>query len=564
MAKTKRRRYQTAVQSICLMLDGAYMVLAATLMQMFFENKMYKAEDIGAGSVLVCHSITLAAVDLMIWRWCNKGKRRPIAIGFMIKTSLFCIFFGGLYVTWDIPQAAVCFWSLGALLMLLAVWLFKSTNSMKSAFSSVQNAAYSFVGDSAAGYFQMAEREYFKLNGIAPNSKPREGQHTQIMRYAAMPIVYFMVWLAEKGSYSEHFMVDEGNGELIENVKNRAADPLELLLSQPNKQLNAADLNDEMLDFAALYYDCRISNNSQGYESRGWFSDFFTDADLHGEPIFCSEFSWVRYERLKKQLDSEFDEYKKAAEMICLWNEFEPMPNFYWQTFDVNVTIFAGEGVSAEYVKRCVEEICDSEKLARMAADTAVFGEPPKPRGLCIYTPYGDETAYVIEGEDARVAVRGGEIIYFSELDDPEMSPWARRTDLKYRTIKQLSGIDPDEIDTPEKALAAGLVAVEQLPARYGGDPNSPENIMYLPPCIAGFKLKCDEVVAAAVCYGAADRYFCGPFIMGEGIVPKTFYVSANLGPQRIFHQRIDVYSRQDVHKTSTVQTAEDVRRSDI
>ena len=410
----------------------------------------------------------------------------------------------------------------------------------------------------------MAEREYFKLNGIAPNSRPREGQHTQIMRFAAMPIVYFMAWLAEKGGYSEHFMVNEGNGELVENVKNRATDPLELLLSQPNKQLNAADLNDEMLDFASFYYDCRVSNNSQGYEKRGWFSDFFTDADLHGEPIFCSEFSWARYERLKKQLDSEFDEYKKEAEMICLWNEFEPMPNFYWQKFDANVAIFAGEGVSAEYVKRCVDEICNSEKLARLAADTAVFGEPPKPRDLCIYTPYGDETAYVIEGEDKCVAVRGGEIIYFSEVDDTEMSPWTRQADLKYRTIKQLSGIDPDEIDTPEKALAAGLVAVEQLPARYGGDPNSPENIMYLPPCIAGFKLKCDEVVAAAVCYGAADRYFCGPFIMGEGIVPKTFYVSANLGPQRIFHQRIDVYSGRDVHKMSTVQTTEDMRRSDI
>lgn len=122
---------------------------------------------------------------------------------------------------------------------------------MKSAFSG-GTAGFGFIGDSAAGYFPMAEREYFKLNGIAPNSRPREGQHTQIMRFAAMPIVYFMAWLAEKGGYSEHFMVDEGNGELIENVKNRAADPLELLLSQPNKQLNAADLNDEMLNFAAF------------------------------------------------------------------------------------------------------------------------------------------------------------------------------------------------------------------------------------------------------------------------------------------------------------------------
>lgn len=563
MAKTKRRTYQTVIQALCLMLDGAYMLLAGALLEMCFRQKKFGMEDIGAVAVITVHSLIIAAMDIMIFRWCDKGKRSAVASGFLMKLGVFCMAFGTLYIMWKIPQAAVCFWAIGAAILLCGVMLFRWKNNMKSAFSG-GTAGFGFIGDSAAGYFPMAEREYFKLNGIAPNSRPREGQHTQIMRFAAMPIVYFMAWLAEKGGYSEHFMVDEGNGELIENVKNRAADPLELLLSQPNKQLNAADLNDEMLNFAAFYYDCRISNNSQGYESRGWFSDFFTDADLHGEPIFCSEFSWARYERLKKQLDSEFDEYKKEAEMICLWNEFEPMPNFYWQTFDANVTIFAGEGVSAEYVKRCVEEIRDSEKLARMAADTAVFGEPPKPRGLCIYTPYGDETAYVIEGEDARVAVRGGEIIYFSELDDPEMSPWARRTDLKYRTIKQLSGIDPDEIDTPEKALAAGLVAVEQLPARYGGDPNSPENIMYLPPCIAGFKLKCDEVVAAAVCYGAADRYFCGPFIMGEGIVPKTFYVSANLGPQRIFHQRIDVYSRRDVHKMSTVQTAEDVRRSDI
>lgn len=543
MAKTKRRTYQTVIQALCLMLDGAYMLLAGALLEMCFRQKKFGMEDIGAVAVITVHSLIVAALDITIFRWCDKGKRSAVSAGFLMKLGVFCMAFGTLYIMWKIPQAALCFWTIGAAILLCGVMLFRWKNNMKSAFSG-GTAGFGFIGDSAAGYFPMAEREYFKLNGIAPNSRPREGQHTQIMRFAAMPIVYFMVWLAEKGGYSEHYMVDEGNGKLVENVKNRTADPAELLLSQPNKQLNAADLNDEMLNFAALYYDCRISNNSQGYESRGWFSDFFTDADLHGEPIFCSEFSWVRYERLKRQLDSEFDEYQKAAEVICLWNEFEPMPNFYWQTFDANVTIFAGEGVSAEYVKRCVEEICDSEKLARMAADTAVFGEPPKPRDLCIYTPYGDETAYVIEGEDARVAVRGGEIIYFSELDDPEMSPWARRTDLKYRTIKQLSGIDPDEIDTPEKALAAGLVAVEQLPARYGGDPNSPENIMYLPPCIAGFKLKCDEVVAAAVCYGAADRYFCGPFIMGEGIVPKTFYVSANLGPQRIFHQRIDVYSR--------------------
>ena len=563
MAKTKRRTYQTVIQALCLMLDGAYMLLAVELIEMCFRQKKFGMEDIGAVAVITVHSLIVAAMDIAIFRWCDKGKRSAVASGFLMKLGVFCMAFGTLYIMWKIPQAAVCFWAIGAVILLCGVMLFRWKNNMKSAFSG-GTAGFGFIGDSAAGYFPMAEREYFKLNGIASDSKPREGQHTQIMRFAAMPIVYFMVWLAEKGGYSEHFIVDEGNGELVENVKNRTADPLELLLSQPNKQLNAADLNDEMLDFASFYYDCRISNNSQGYEKRGWFSDFFTDADLHGEPIFCSEFSWARYERLKKQLDSEFDEYKKEAEMICLWNEFEPMPNFYWQKFDANVAIFAGEGVSAEYVKRCVDEICNSEKLARLAADTAVFGEPPKPRDLCIYTPYGDETAYVIEGEDKRVAVRGGEIIYFSELDDQEMSPWTRRADLKYRTIRQLSGIDPDEIDTPEKALAAGLVAVEQLPARYGGDPNSPENIMYLPPCIAGFKLKCDEVVAAAVCYGAADRYFCGPFIMGEGIVPKTFYVSANLGPQRIFHQRIDVYSGRDVHKMSTVQTTEDVRRSDI
>lgn len=539
MAKTKRRGYQTAVQSICLMLDGAYMVLAAMLMQMFFENKMYKAEDIGAGSVLVCHSITLAAVDLMIWRWCNKGKRRPIAIGFMIKTSLFCIFFGGLYVTWDIPQAAVCFWSLGALLMLLAVWLFKSTNSMKSAFSSVQNAAYSFVGDSAAGYFQMAEREYFRLNGITQGSVAREGQHELIMRYAAMPIAYFMTWLADNDGYSEHFMVDEGNGKLVENVKNRTADPAELLLSQPNRALNGADLNDDMLGFATYYYDCRVSNNSQGYESRGWFSDFFTDADLHGEPIFCSEFSWPRYERLKKQLDSELAEYNRVTE--CIFYEDKPanIPKFYWQAADAEVTVLASGGASEEYVKRCVDELMSSEELAARFAET---GE----KTLCleIYTPYGDETAYIIGCMSECLMMRGGRKICRFEDEAEEFSPWTRQADLKYRTIKQLSGIDLDEIDTPEKALAAGLVAVEQLPARFGGDPNSPENIMYLPPCVAGFKLKCDEVVAAAVCYGAANRYFCGPFIMGEGIVPKTFYVSANLGPQRIFHQRIDIYSR--------------------
>lgn len=297
MAKTKRRTYQTVIQALCLMLDGAYMLLAGALLEMCFRQKKFGMEDIGAVAVITVHSLIVAALDITIFRWCDKGKRSAVSAGFLMKLGVFCMAFGTLYIMWKIPQAAVCFWTIGAAILLCGVMLFRWKNNMKSAFSG-GTAGFGFIGDSAAGYFPMAEREYFKLNGIAPNSRPREGQHTQIMRYAAMPIVYFMAWLAEKGGYSEHFMVDEDNGELIENVKNRAADPLELLLSQPNKQLNAADLNDEMLNFAAFYYDCRISNNSQGYESRGWFSDFFTDADLHGEPIFCSEFSWARYERL--------------------------------------------------------------------------------------------------------------------------------------------------------------------------------------------------------------------------------------------------------------------------
>ena len=55
MAKTKRRTYQTVIQALCLMLDGAYMLLAGALLEMCFRQKKFGMEDIGAVAVITVH-----------------------------------------------------------------------------------------------------------------------------------------------------------------------------------------------------------------------------------------------------------------------------------------------------------------------------------------------------------------------------------------------------------------------------------------------------------------------------------------------------------------------------
>lgn len=144
--------------------------------------------------------------------------------------------------------------------------------------------------DKAEYYFEDALKNYcymFDKN----ESDLTDKDHNEIMRYAGNHIGFFITWVIRRGHIGDMHKEDPVEAAAVEKVKNGEMLGIDFLMEYCDGRLYPEDMSDEMVSFAARFYERYF----------GYYSDFVV-RKLDDLPL---EFigSWEDYLAFEPTLD---------------------------------------------------------------------------------------------------------------------------------------------------------------------------------------------------------------------------------------------------------------------
>ncbi len=260
---------------------------------------------------------------------------------------------------------------------------------------------------------------------------------------------------------------------------------------------------------------------------------------------YCVDFTWEKFHRLESEIERIYRQFSQRE------NGFAEKKKIYSELFDSNITVCAAEGVSEEYINKCIEHFtnpCD-ELIQSLYKSLKKFAEIDNlaeegcsedyeihdflrlfsPDNMEIYLPESDEPAYVIRGAAEKIepehgfglAVRSNIALETTYLLDAE-NPWEESNNAEYlfRTY-------------PKEDLREICI----IPECFGGKAEA-NNTVTVPAVIAEMKARCDRRIEAIAVQCTGVSYSCKVQYTDSSEL-KGISIQAASGNRRIFAEYI-------------------------
>lgn len=505
--------------------------------------------------ILLVHAIIFIAVSCVSIAMLKKDMGGVIGKSILLKMCLTCFGLSALYIVFNIYAAVIFFAVLGIvfLLVLLAVSnIGKTKNKVIKPVDTIKR----FTSDKAKWAWDDAALEYCRVLGKTVEELT-DDEKTKIFDYAAMPTSYFLAWLVKRDFVSGKFKTLVGE-DYINKVAEEKISPLELF-GCVDYVLSREDISENALKFVDFYFE-----NYSYTRIYNYMYDYYETVRNDNKTYYLTEFSWDKYHILEDKINRAYENLNSNSGE----GEIEFGKCFY-KLFNTEFDIVTDNDVSQEYVSRCIEHINNAdEKFINELCDKIInwifgdsFTEIPdevkhdkrkileyvRPTDVYIYVPKNDYVGYVINGEcdfeeehGISWTVRNDEIIFLGCIGDVD-SPWSENGEREYKKLKAVKRINPQSVDTVEKAKklvqSGDLQAVERIPENVGDD-----NIVFVPEVIAEWKQQNDIMTELMRIRHDADEYFCEPRYKENSIIPCMMTVSAMKGGQIVFYECIEIW----------------------
>ncbi len=304
--------------------------------------------------------------------------------------------------------------------------------------SSKQRAVRTFTHIKAEWLWEKAAMEYCSMYGKSIDELT-EQEKESIYDYAGNYIAYFMAWLI-KSDYFVYYS-DKHFFGYSEDILAERKSPIELLRDM-DYCLSVENIVNPLKSFMTEYFEYTSSFIGNYHE------DYMSVMRQSGSYDYCMDFSWDIYRRIEALIDKSYREYTIQTE--C--DNLEMIDTFHCGWIGCDISIQTAPNVPKEYIDRCVKHLCSMSYdmrnkirdmiIENMFADGISEYEIIKKSCfdcITIYTPYGEEPAYILGGEPdfeeehgMAVMIRGDRILDVGYRCDIEFtSLW----DSKYESM---------------------------------------------------------------------------------------------------------------------------------
>ncbi|MBR7039216.1 MAG: hypothetical protein IKI21_08200 [Oscillospiraceae bacterium] len=427
-----------------------------------------------------------------------------------------------------------------------AIWHYrnKAMPTPARAPQTVPMSKQTFTALKAKWGWDDAAREYSAQTG-RDSADYTDADETQVMRYAAAPIAYLLVWL------NDHYLYESATGDeaQLDAIRRRVGDPVAYLLDVNDGVLVKEEIAPRAHDFLDWY--CGSDPQAQRLrfttDHSSYPLDYAAVMDAQGDWMYAVPFSWDIAEAIGARIERAYRLWRGAVgHRLVPYGERIRLPYF-----ETGVMMLCEEDVPERYRETVAWRLAQDRLLLRkaieqydpaLAEDWDTIGQTLHPSHIELPYPIGRDPAAIVyfetEGDPEHgfaYSFRGDRLVSSGDAADV-VRPWSAEAD---RILQQETEAPPELLrsvttdDDRDHLIARGSLMPMRLP---DGD------TVFLPPCRAAQLREALEMCDLLTRHGLADPARCMPRMRPGHPVPFGIEVTADRGQVRIFHDFIRIW----------------------
>lgn len=357
----KKGRKIASLIIISLVLVVEFLALVIFTVGIMAEEEMFR-------EMLVCvvYSGLLTAMSVigLVLVACDKKWVLLSLVG--TKIVMFFAFLGAMGGA-DAKSTKACFILAGFCALLFSVTaliiIFVKRANKKRIYGYNTAVDYNYdddncVWDEAERHLKSATDEYCKTNNITFEALT-DKDIIQIDRYSVVHMAYLFAWLVKN-----HFVKDNSRNELVKYdineydlniIANETRDPVYIILhwngtlfSDILKRDHKGRMARQFISEYIGYKEPRFSNT---------YVSFYLDDYIATTPsgkMYHDDFSWETYHKLEQRINKNYNRYLAQNDAVASTGIALKV---FWPLFGVVLDVYAAEGVSDDYIHKCVKHL---------------------------------------------------------------------------------------------------------------------------------------------------------------------------------------------------------------